>query len=202
RVAAPYLPADDWAVPDIFLLVPDTQQISQVRKWSGISRELEVPLLYLSSQGSSELIPSFPNLGSNNFLSLPANDSSLRAALAPYTRPKRKGNRPMQDGHLLLKTSDNVLERVAFTDILVLEAVGNYCHFYTTNKRYTHRMPLKNYSQVFPESQFVRVHRNFVINLHYLTSIALQKGVVEVAGKPYPLSQKYKNDLLTRFPKV
>ncbi|MEM9929336.1 MAG: LytTR family DNA-binding domain-containing protein, partial [Bacteroidota bacterium] len=178
------------------------KQIPEEKRWSGIARELEVPILYASGERLAALQQKFPHIQQSNFLSLPASSSELQAVLKPYVRSNSRRVTGMDQGHLLLKTSEGLLERIAFVDVQVLEAVGNYCHFYTTSKRYTHRMPLKNYRQIFPESQFVRIHRNYVINLRFLTSISLQKGVVEVAGKPYPLSQKYKNDLLTRFPKV
>jgi DNA-binding LytR/AlgR family response regulator len=106
-----------------------------------------------------------------------------------------------KDMFFLIKREDGVLEKIRTSGICLLESFGNYCHIYTQKRRFTQRMVLKNFAEVLPITDFVRVHRNYVVNARHIGVIDVKANTVTVNGQEYPFSKKYKSDLLKVFSK-
>ena len=64
---------------------------------------------------------------------------------------------------LFIKT-DNKIFRVLFKDILFAEASGNYTRIVTAQQTYMPSLTFTALEQQLPSSQFIRVHRSFIIN--------------------------------------
>lgn len=97
---------------------------------------------------------------------------------------------------LLLKKRDGSLHRVKTEDVISIESRGNYCCFHTAEGSYWHRMPIKNFPDLVPSEQFVRVHRRYVINLRYFESIHAAADTVVAHHTAFPLSKTYKSNLI------
>lgn len=55
------------------------------------------------------------------------------------------------------------------SEVILLEAVGNYTIIYLNNdKKIVFSKTLKFYEEVFSSAGFIRIHRNAVINPHYI----------------------------------
>ncbi len=69
---------------------------------------------------------------------------------------------------LVLNTSDNIYV-VNIEDIIRCESDNNYTIFYLAdNKKLTMSKTLKEYENLLPDSDFIRVHRSHLINIQYL----------------------------------
>lgn len=53
----------------------------------------------------------------------------------------------------------------------LIEADGNYCRIHTPQKKFYLLMSLKAVLQRFPTSEFLRVHKSFVVNLRHVKTI-------------------------------
>lgn len=71
---------------------------------------------------------------------------------------------------LFIKT-DNKIFRVLFKDILFAEASGNYTRIVTTQQTYMPSLTFTALEQQLPSSQFIRVHRSFIINKSSISHI-------------------------------
>lgn len=79
-------------------------------------------------------------------------------------------------GHLELKRMP-IYENGAFhflssDQVHLIEADGNYCRIHTPHKKFYLLMSLKAVLQRFPTSDFLRVHKSFVVNLGHVKAIA------------------------------
>lgn len=55
------------------------------------------------------------------------------------------------------------------SEVVLLEAVGNYTIVYlNNNKKIVFSKTLKVYEEVFSSAGFIRIHRNAVVNPHYI----------------------------------
>lgn len=80
-------------------------------------------------------------------------------------------------------------EKVFLDEILYVEAEGNYVSYILKNKKLLSRQSLVEAAMVLPESQFIRIHRSFIIPLNKIEKIAKQELLV--AGFILPVGASY-----------
>ncbi|WP_185816900.1 LytR/AlgR family response regulator transcription factor [Hymenobacter metallilatus] len=92
------------------------------------------------------------------------------------------------DQHLFIKTN-NKLVRLNFADVLYIEAMSAYSTIVTASRKHIVLSTLKALEERLPFTNFLRVHRSYIVNLHQVDSLAdshLQLGSYEVpVGKSY-----------------
>jgi len=167
-------------------------EIGQYLKRSG------VPLICMIAYEHNEQLQMAIQIDPLHFLHKPMSATQLVGTVkfALQEKSTKKGNRDT-----LFFKRKKIIESVSVSDIYAIEAYGNYCIFRTKDKKYTKRMPLKNYKEVVASPSFIRVHRNFVININYLQSIDKQFNEVIVYDVKLPISQRFRVKLLERLAK-
>lgn len=67
---------------------------------------------------------------------------------------------------------------IDINDIIHIEADSNYSVFYLANKeKITVSKVLKEYEEILPEQQFVRIHKSSIVNLNYIKEYNSKNGV-------------------------
>ncbi|ALL07478.1 two-component system response regulator [Pedobacter sp. PACM 27299] len=67
---------------------------------------------------------------------------------------------------------------IDINDIIHIEADSNYSVFHLSNKeKITVSKVLKEYEEILPEQQFVRIHKSSIVNLNYLKEYNSKNGV-------------------------
>lgn len=87
--------------------------------------------------------------------------------------------------------------KLSYSNILFLEAYGDYVKIHTKEKLILVKERLQHYETVLPAGQFCRVHRSFIVsvtNINYLEGNRLK-----VDQHFLPISQKYKELVMARF---
>ena len=75
---------------------------------------------------------------------------------------------PAPPAHLLIK-DNNRQQFLKLSDVKAMMACGEYAHIYWGNdQHFMFRKPLKQWEKELPPEQFVRVHRQAIVNLAYL----------------------------------
>lgn len=91
----------------------------------------------------------------------------------------------------------NIVRRLKLDEILYAEAMGDYVKLYTPGKFYAVHTTLKTVEERLPASQFLRVHRSYLVALSKIDTI--QDGALIVAGKPLPVADAYRKALNARM---
>jgi two-component system LytT family response regulator len=94
---------------------------------------------------------------------------------------------------------DNKLVRVTFADVRYVEALGDYVHIITGQSKLIVYSTMKGVEEKFPSSQFVRVHRSFIVNVNHIQ--ALEDNALLVEGKHIPVGQTYLREVMQRLNK-
>ena len=94
--------------------------------------------------------------------------------------------------------------RVFLEDIIYLESQANYTIFYLKNgKSIINSRTMGIFENVFEHESFFRVHRSFIINLHYVNQVNIIKhttGTIEMTnGKQIILSRRKIKPFLEEF---
>lgn len=170
-----------------------------------LARELrhsKVPVIFITSFRRLDLFQSALETEPYNYLQKPFSSLELKRAIDLAMIHAGKDRAEDDDQFVFFKDINKVLIKVAVSDIYLIESFGNYCHFYTREARFTHRMPLKNFADFVPPASFIRINRNHVINIHFVDRVDTQKNEVCIADKDLPLSRRYRSRLMEAIPGV
>lgn len=77
-----------------------------------------------------------------------------------------------EDKEYLTIRADYKLNKIAYNDILYIEGLDDYVKInLSNNKKITARISMKSILEKLPQNLFKRVHRSYIVNLKYVTSI-------------------------------
>lgn len=94
---------------------------------------------------------------------------------------------------------DSRLVKIPFTEVLYLEALGDYVHLVTDSKKHIIHATLKAVASRFPESKFLRVHRSFIVSIARIA--AIEDNAVHIDGRVIPIGQTFLREVLGRISK-
>lgn len=77
--------------------------------------------------------------------------------------------------HLKIQ-SDSAVFLLAFPDIQFISANNKSCVIHTAQKDFETPKLLKEIEEKLPNSQFIRIHKGFLVNLSYVASLRYDKG--------------------------
>lgn len=87
-------------------------------------------------------------------------------------------------------------------DIIHIEADSNYSIFYlANNERITVSKVLKEYEEILPDNQFVRIHKSSIVNLNYLREYNSKNGleVILKNGDKIAVSRRRASDFAEKI---
>jgi len=90
----------------------------------------------------------------------------------------------------------NKLRKVSLDDILFIEVEGKYSALQVRERKYNVKASLKDLLHKLPSNRFVRVSRNFVVNLNQIQHIDTFQYTVKVGDLEIPISRTYKEELM------
>jgi DNA-binding LytR/AlgR family response regulator len=82
--------------------------------------------------------------------------------------------------------------KVKLTDILYIEALGDYIKVYTTDRMIISYQSMKNVEKLLPSSLYPRVHKSYIISLAKIDMI--EGNQIRIKDKLVPIGTNYKND--------
>lgn len=86
---------------------------------------------------------------------------------------------------------DKKYHQVEIKDILFIEAYGNYAKVHLGHRTIICHEKISSFENVFPEKQFVRVHKSFIVSVSHIHSI--EGNRIAIKDHLIPIGQTYKN---------
>ena len=74
--------------------------------------------------------------------------------------------------------------------------MGNFSKLHTLQKKHLALISLKNMEQQLPAVNFMRVHKQYIINLQHIVSLSSEGEVHLTGGQSIPLGAMYKAALM------
>lgn len=90
--------------------------------------------------------------------------------------------------------SNSVLTKIRISDIIYIQALGDYINIYTGNTRNTVHLTLKGIEEKLGTGNFYRVHRSYLIAVDHVDRV--EEGMAYIGKHPIPIGEQYKKDLL------
>ena len=98
--------------------------------------------------------------------------------------------------HLFIKV-DTKLVKLQNDEILYVESMGDYVKFVTENKKYITLNTIKNLEEKLNRSQFLKVHRSYLVNLTKIDD--LDGNIVFIKGNQIPISKGHREEVINRL---
>jgi DNA-binding LytR/AlgR family response regulator len=98
---------------------------------------------------------------------------------------------------LLLKSDYRVL-KLSFTEIMYIEGLSEYVKIYTSETVHTPLAALKGLEQELPPSQFIRIHKSYIVAIGHINTFT-NKSVVLLNGRELPVGRSYKDAFMQRM---
>jgi DNA-binding LytR/AlgR family response regulator len=126
-------------------------------------------------------------------------DRFLKAAnkardFSEFRTKKPEADKPAAD-YFFIKC-DYRYEKIHFKDILYVEGMENYIVIWTATQKYVTLLRMKAIEEVLPASDFIRIHKSFIVSISAISSI--DGNEVIVSGKRLPMSREKKGEILEK----
>lgn len=120
------------------------------------------------------------------------------AKAAEYYNYKKQGNTEIPK-YIFIR-ADYSLLKIALTDIVYIEGLDDYLKIHLTNSNpVVARMTMKTMLEKLPASDFVRVHRSYIVPFNRIESY--RNKTITIAGEEIPTGSSYEEHFLKYFNK-
>lgn len=102
---------------------------------------------------------------------------------------------PVNDGFVFFR-DNSIIRRLNTDEILYIEAMGDYVKIHTAKKTYVVHCTMKATEQKLSASNFIKVHRSFIVALNKLDSI--QDGGLVIRDRFIPVADNFRRTLNQR----
>ena len=180
----------------------DVSGIQLIHKINKIKR---VPAIFLTANDKDEIFEKAKKTGPVSFLSKPLDPKTLErvVSLALISRPAETSQEQLNDGPsvagFFFTKIGNRLKKVLKHDIAFVEVEGKYSCITVLDRKYHIKISLKDLHSRLPDKNFIRVSRNYVVNLDHVDNIDLQKLELSIGERRIPISRTFKEGLMSEI---
>jgi DNA-binding LytR/AlgR family response regulator len=79
--------------------------------------------------------------------------------------------------------------KLALADVLYVQSWGNYIKVFVKNKFYLTAMTTQDFDEILPSSQFIRIHRSYVVSIAAIKKIT--SSYLQIDTKELPIGTTY-----------
>jgi two-component system LytT family response regulator len=97
---------------------------------------------------------------------------------------------------IFVKT-EHKIQKIELDDILYIEGLKDYISIYTKAERVITLQNMKRMEETLPASQFIRVHKSYIISLDKIESI--ERSRISICGKIIPIGDTYRDEFFKRI---
>lgn len=194
--------------PDILLVdISIKGEMDGIQVANTIREQFQLPFIYITSYTNKSILERAKLTKPYGYIVKPYKEQDVLIAIELALSnaaseslklngpPAKTAGQPMDD-HLFIRDKGGLL-KIKFSDILYLEADGNYTTIHLATNKYTLRSTLKNAEDQLPTDRFFRIHKSYIINLQEITKI--DSSAVVVGKSLLPIGRVYQEPLMKRL---
>jgi DNA-binding LytR/AlgR family response regulator len=138
-------------------------------------------------------------LAAVDYLLKPVESARLSEAIGRVcaARSERVEERPAEDDVVVPVELGGVTTFVRRSDVLWVEAHGDYVRLHTSDAHHLVRVPLRTLEQDWADAGFVRIHRSLLVSLRHVEELRVDSGrtTVRLGGAVLSVSRRHARDV-------
>ena len=111
-----------------------------------------------------------------------------------YINTKISTPKETETADFMFVRSDRRMLKIDFETIMYVESYSDYIKIHLKNETIVTRETISAIEAKLPSNKFLRIHRSFIVSMHYITSFTNEH--VTIKDKALPISRSYKKDVL------
>jgi len=166
-----------------------------------INNHHSIPIIYVSSNTSSQFVSRAISTGPHAFISKPFNKKDLVIAIELAFNKHNENiiqNNSAQDS-IFVKKGD-FHRKVMLEDVQYIQADGSYCIVFTKEDKFTFSFNLNHFQQQVSSEHLLRVHRSYIVNINNVDGF--DKSSLLIGKEIIPVSSAYKDAVFEQFKKL
>lgn len=199
--------------PDIILMdIMLKGPMSGIDTAAEIKKDLSIPVIFLTAYADESTLSKAKVTEPFGYIIKPFKEIDLHTSIemALYKHGKEKDivkerdllysiveNKDSKD-YIFVKSNSRLI-KLNTKEIYYIEALKDYVVINTLNSRYTIHSTMKDIEKKMPLSDFIRVHRSFIVRIDKIATIDLPNLILENEKKVIPIGGSYKDDLVNRL---
>lgn len=178
----------DVVILDLHLEAPlDGLAIARV-----IDEKYFIPYVFLTANADRLVIAEAVHTKAAAYITKPLKNSDFFAAIQIALKSKQG----TEAKYLLVKNTGSTI-RIPVSDILYIESNGNYIDIHTKKENILSRQSLEWAEDQLPASQFLRVHRSFLVNADVVSKLNSKSLYIEETE--IPISRSLTAEVMSFF---
>jgi two-component system LytT family response regulator len=93
--------------------------------------------------------------------------------------------------------SKSTLIKIKLSDILYIQALGDYVNIFASDKRHTLHCTLKSIEEKLPSAKFFRLHRSYLVAIDHIDKVA--ENDAHISKHVIPIGEQYRKELIKKF---
>ncbi len=151
------------------------------------------PLVIFTTAFDSYAVEGF-NVNATDYLLKPIAYERFEIAVEKVKKLKQQSVSTSQDAFILIR-ADYKLNKIYLKNILFIEGLDDYIQIHIEGKsKIVARMSMKNVMEQLPATDFIRIHRSFIIPVQRITSV--QSKFIFINEQEFPVGDTYKTNVL------
>ncbi|HEY0177812.1 MAG TPA: LytTR family DNA-binding domain-containing protein [Pedobacter sp.] len=124
-----------------------------------------------------------------------AEPAVIALPVIPAPAPIAAAVQQVQD-FIFVKT-EHKIQKIELSDILYIEGLKDYISIFTKAERVITLQNMKKMEETIPQSQFIRVHKSYIIALDKIESI--ERSRITICGKIIPIGDTYRDEFFKKI---
>ena len=141
----------------------------------------DAAVIFLTGQNDEFLMNKALATNPETYLTKPIKEDDLMAAIKLVLLKKQLNSISIKDGYDFIKINHDA--------ILFIKSDNNYIDIHTTSKKYSIRQSLDGFLEEIANSNFIRVHRSYIVNSSKIQKKT--KSSLFIENHEIPFSKKY-----------
>lgn len=177
-----------------------------------IRQKMDVPIIFLTAYSDNKTIEMAKDSEPYGYLVKPFYEKELHTTIEMALHKHEKFVQVKKERDLYYSLVDNKnagdsiyirtesrLKRIKYQDICFVEALRDYIIIHTITDSYTARVNMKEIQSILPESEFIRIHKSYIVRLDKIFSLKYSDLIVEGSMKVLPIGNFYRKDLYNKL---
>lgn len=166
-----------------------------------IHQRIDIPIIYLSEYTDTKTVSRAKKTLPANYLSKPFQEVDLIRAIDiafhHYKVTQQERSNPLLDGFIFVRTDNQSYQKLAYSDILYLQADRAYCHIVTEKSTLILSTSMNHIHEQLGQKIFIKVHRSYVVNINKIT--AIEGRQIHIGKHRIQMNEESHHELLTRL---